>query len=864
MGNHIRKSPIGNQKATGGSSLTETSYETEAAEERVNHSLVTLPLAESVRPEVKGKFLVIGDQKFYVRGVTYGPFNADHNGDEFHDDVVDRDFKKIAANGMNVVRTYTVPPRWLLDTAQRHGLRVMVGLPWEQHIAFLDDRKRRRSIQKGVLKGVQACAGHPAVLCYTIGNEIPASIVRWYGHHRVESFLKQLYLAVKAEDPGGLVTYVNFPTTEYLQLPFLDFFCFNVYLESQQAWASYLARLQNIAGERPLVMAEIGLDSYRNGEDQQAEILDWQIREAFAHGCAGVFVFSWTDEWHRGGFDITDWGFGLTDRNRRPKPALSSVRDAFVEVPFTPNLSWPYVSVVVCTYNGSRTIRKCCEGLRQLQYPNYEIIVVNDGSTDSTAKIAAEYGYRLISTENMGLSNARNLGMKAAKGEIVAYLDDDARPDPYWLQYLAATFSDTKHVGVGGPNIAPQGDGVIAEGISNSPGNPTHILLSDQEAEHIPGCNMAFRKEALRAINGFDPQFRIAGDDVDICWRLQQRGWTLGFSPAAMVWHHCRNSVKSYWKQQVNYGKAEALLEIKWPEKYNGVGQSNWEGRIYGNGSSHIFLFHNWRIYYGVWGSGLFQSIYEPAAGAYMLVPMIPEWYMGITALGVLSALSVFWSPLLLALPLFVLAFGTSLIQASLNAGNAMFPRRQGFSIGRLKLHTLTTFLHILQPLARLWGRLHYGRRPPRQRGTFVLPRPRTSTIWSEHWQPAEERLRNLEAMLREHGAVVKRGGDFDRWDLEVRGGIFGTIRILMGIEEHGAGRQLARFRSWPRVSSFGLGLTLLFACLSTVAAIDQAWLASANLGLIGMLMAIRVFGDCAAATVSFLQVLNHRQVGEE
>src|SRR5260221_10124466 len=61
----------------------------------------------------------------------------------------------------------------------------------------------------------------------------------------------------------------------------------------------------------------------------------------------------------------------------------------------------------------------------------------------------------------------------------------------------------------------------------------------------------------------------IAGDDVDVCWRLQQRGWTLGFSPAAMVWHHRRNSVRAYWRQQKNYAKAEALLEKKWPEKYN-------------------------------------------------------------------------------------------------------------------------------------------------------------------------------------------------------------------------------------------------------------------------------------------------------
>src|SRR5213078_2590105 len=161
-----------------------------------------------------------------------------------------------------------------------------------------------RSIEARVRVGVRSCAGHPAVLCYTIGNEIPAPIVRWYGKRRVEQYLERLYRAAKQEDPEGLVTYVNFPSTEYLELPFLDFVTFNVYLEAQRTLDAYLARLQNVAGDRPLVMAEIGLDSRRNGEDVQATVLGWQVRTAYSGGCAGAYVFAWTDEWHRGGFDI--------------------------------------------------------------------------------------------------------------------------------------------------------------------------------------------------------------------------------------------------------------------------------------------------------------------------------------------------------------------------------------------------------------------------------------------------------------------------------------------------------------------------------------------------------------------------------
>jgi hypothetical protein len=103
-------------------------------------------------------------------------------------------------------------------------------------------------------------------------------MVRWLGRRKVESYLERLYDVVKHEAPDALVTYVNYPSTEYLQLPFLDFASFNVYLESGSGLSAYLARLQNLVGERPLVMSEIGLDSFRNGQRKQAEVLDWQIR----------------------------------------------------------------------------------------------------------------------------------------------------------------------------------------------------------------------------------------------------------------------------------------------------------------------------------------------------------------------------------------------------------------------------------------------------------------------------------------------------------------------------------------------------------------------------------------------------------
>ena len=825
------------------------------------------PSPAAARPRARGKFLFVGNEKLYVRGVTYGTFRPRADGTEVPEPaVVERDFALMSANGINAIRTYSVPPRWLLDAAQRHNLRVMVGLPVERYIGFLADKRRDApDIEALVRTGVRACAGHPALLCYAVGNEIPAPVARWFGRRRVERYLERLYRAAKDEDPEGLVTYVNYPSTEYLRLDFLDFMCFNVYLESQQRLQAYLARLHTLAGERPVVMSEIGLDSRRHGEHLQARTLDWQVRSAFAAGCAGAFVYAWTDEWHRSGEDVEDWDFGVTRRDRSPKPALRAVRDAFADVPFAPSLPWPRVSVVVCTYNGSRTISECLDALTRLDYPDYEVIVVDDGSTDGAAAIAGRYACRLIQTENRGLSSARNAGLGAATGEIVAYLDDDASPDPHWLTYLAATFLSSSHAGVGGPNVAPPGDGPIAECVARAPGGPVHVLLTDREAEHIPGCNMAFRKACLEAIGGFDPRFRVAGDDVDVCWRLQERGWTLGFSPAAMVWHHRRNSLYAYWKQQIGYGRAEAMLERKWPEKYNGPGHVRWAGRIYGQGLTQVLRWTRSRVYHGIWGVAPYQSLYEPAPGLLGSLPQMPEWHLITAILLGITALSASWRPLRLALPLLVLGLVVPLAQACVSAARATFPDAP--SATPLARRLLTAGLHLLQPLARLRGRLREGLTPWRCRGA-VRPAPLwrvTTSIWCERWQPPDERLRAIETSLRAAGACVLRGGPHDRWDVEVRGGFLGAARMLMAVEEHGGGRQLVRLRSWPVIPVRGPILTLGLGAVALAAIHDRAWPAAAVLGLCALLPLLKGMEEAAAAmatVASSLRRLRERESG--
>src|SRR5436190_277764 len=111
-------------------------------------------------PRARGKFFYVEGRKLYLRGVTYGTFRPDAEGNQYGPpDRVEQDFRHMTRSGINAVRLYTVPPRWLLDLAARHGLYAMVGIPWEQHVAFLDGRRHRADIERRVREGVRACAG---------------------------------------------------------------------------------------------------------------------------------------------------------------------------------------------------------------------------------------------------------------------------------------------------------------------------------------------------------------------------------------------------------------------------------------------------------------------------------------------------------------------------------------------------------------------------------------------------------------------------------------------------------------------------------------------------------------------------------
>ena len=746
---------------------------------------------------VDGKFFRLGERKFHVKGITYGPFAPNTNGEMFASPgQTARDFSQIRELGANVIRVYYAPPVWLLDLAHEYGLKVFVDIPWPKHLCFLDSREAREEAQKIVRETVAACRGHSAIFAFSVVNEIPAEIVRWSGVARVEKYIDDLVAEVKAIDPHCLCTFTSFPPTEFLRSQEIDFVCFNVYLHERSKFEGYLARLQSMAGEKPLMLGELGMDSIREGEPHKCGFLAWQIETAFCAGLAGMVVFSYTDDWFRGGMQIEDWGFGLTTRDRQPKESFRIVQRQYQTAPYFPLPKAPKVSVVVATYNGSRTLANCLESLKRLNYPDYEVIVIDDGSRDRTPEIAKEFSYvRYIRQENQGLSAARNAGIRAAIGEIVAFTDDDCRADEDWLYYLVNDLVRGNFAGIGGHNFLPPEDSSVAAAVVVSPGGPAHVMITDREAEHIPGCNMAIYKWALEQIGMFDPIFRKAGDDVDVCWRLQDSGLTIGFSAAGFVWHYRRSTVKAYLKQQAGYGEAEALLTLKHPEHYNSFGGGIWRGRIYAPSYSGLLL-RGPVIYHGVFGSGFFQRLYAPDPVQPLMLCTTLAFHAVVNLPLLVLACYVEWlAPL--AAATWCLSLGTCAVAAA----QANLPRHKQ----RFWSRPLVALLFFLQPIVRGWARLKWrfnllaSRKRPLPEPTASIEVPETVVYWSPGRISRYQFVEAILIKLERGGWIYKTDTGWTTRDVEIPAHLWTHLRLTTVSEELAQGK--ANFRC--RIESF-------------------------------------------------------------
>lgn len=549
---------------------------------------------------IDGKFFRSGGERYWLRAVTYGPFPEGKAPDPV------TEFPRIVHAGFSSIRLFTLPERSLLNAAKNAGLIVFVGLDWRTNEDFTSNPALVSAARVRLTAFLRDYGSHPALAGVYVGNEIPSDLVRWMGPVRVRRTLEEMISLGRSLAPHLLFAYANYPSTEFLEPANADFTAFNVYLEEPQPFTDYLRRLQNISGDRPLVISEFGMDSQRNTPAKQAETLAWAVEISEREELAGFTVFSWSDLWETGGSEVMDWSFGLIDRDGVEKPALRALSGFRVLPPAAPKHRF---SVIICTRDGAERIGGCLRAISAMNFPPYETIVVSDGSTDDTDFIVShEFSdVRLISIASSGLSAARNIGAGAATGDVFVFTDDDCEPDREWLSRLDRVFADPETAAAGGPNLPPPARTLEEAVIRAAPGAPSHVLIDDTEAEHLPGCNIAIRREAFEKIGGFDPDFRTAGDDVDFCWRLSDEGLRLVFVPGAFVWHWRRPSIRTFLKQQMGYGVAERILMEKHPDRFGKNGEARWQGFIYGGGA--VRAGDESIIYHGAMGQAGYQSV---------------------------------------------------------------------------------------------------------------------------------------------------------------------------------------------------------------------------------------------------------------
>lgn len=238
----------------------------------------------------------------------------------------------------------------------------------------------------------------------------------------------------------------------------------------------------------------------------------------------------------------------------------------------------PMVSVIVPCKDREAELDECLAALSALKYPRdrYEVIVVDDGSTDGTVAVAGRYPCQLVlNGTNRGQSYSRNVGARRASGEILAFLDSDCVAEPDWLRDLVPYFSWSRVAALGGYVAGYHERSRLDryEQVASSLNMGERLLMAadDPGTFYVPTCNLLVRHAAYSAVGGIREDLHL-GEDVDLCWRLRARGEYVLYVPQGKVRHKHRNHLGAMVRRRAEYGTSEAVLHALHPEKQKRFG----------------------------------------------------------------------------------------------------------------------------------------------------------------------------------------------------------------------------------------------------------------------------------------------------
>ena len=235
-------------------------------------------------------------------------------------------------------------------------------------------------------------------------------------------------------------------------------------------------------------------------------------------------------------------------------------------LPLIQTMNKPFVSIIIPAQNAQATLKKCLDSIVHLHYDSSQVIVVNDGSNDDTAAILKNYPHiAVITTEGKGPSYARNLALKEAKGEFVAFTDADCIVDSEWINELLKGFEEETVAGVGGAQKSPADDtpfGMLVQEFLFAFGfisDYMHHGIHMRPTHHNPTCNTMYLRSVLLEMNGFLDGL-WPGEDVELDYRIIKKGYRLMFNPAAIVFHYRPGAFAQYQRMMFRYGVAQGFL----------------------------------------------------------------------------------------------------------------------------------------------------------------------------------------------------------------------------------------------------------------------------------------------------------------
>ncbi len=203
-------------------------------------------------------------------------------------------------------------------------------------------------------------------------------------------------------------------------------------------------------------------------------------------------------------------------------------------------------SVIIIARNAEATLRGCIRSIEGQSHRPNEVIVVDNGSIDSTVEIASSMGVYVVSEPVRGRARARNAGITAAQGGLIAFTDSDAVAHRDWLKNLV------EYHGLGEEEVA----GVAGNVLASNPQKliPRLIDLLVANTPHHATWNILYLKNVLKEVGGFDERLGNA-EDVELAWRITRRGYKIGFEPKAVVYHSHPEGLSSFIMQQMDYGR---------------------------------------------------------------------------------------------------------------------------------------------------------------------------------------------------------------------------------------------------------------------------------------------------------------------